>query len=134
MTWHFSSEVRQVLEFLSQQGLVRESSPLNYKIGPQTTHLPAASPWLRQHHRNWRTKALEGLEDLGQNEISYTASMAISEACLYEVRENCSISCKNFIFKAHSFPINRMSPKNHSEELNFGRILRLDSFETLFTE
>jgi uncharacterized protein (TIGR02147 family) len=80
------NDVKQVLDFLVSNALVVET-PAGYKIGPQATHLPATSPWLRQHHRNWRTKALEGLEDLDRNELSYTAPMAISEESLGEIRE-----------------------------------------------
>jgi uncharacterized protein (TIGR02147 family) len=79
-------DVKQVLDFLITNSLVIENSP-GFKIGPQTTHLDSSSPWLRQHHRNWRTKALEGLDNLDKNEISYTAPMAISEGSLAEVRE-----------------------------------------------
>jgi uncharacterized protein (TIGR02147 family) len=80
-------DVKHVLEFLLQHTLVKEISPQNFRIGHQATHLASTSPWLRQHHRNWRTKALEGLEDLSRNELSYTAPMAISEESLYEIRE-----------------------------------------------
>jgi uncharacterized protein (TIGR02147 family) len=81
------TEVRQVLEFLIANSLIIQGEGDTVQLGPQATHLPASSPWLRQHHRNWRTIALEGLEHLQINELSYTAPMVVSEAALNEIRE-----------------------------------------------
>ncbi len=79
-------ETKRILEFLVENSLVLKTNS-GYRIGPQTTHLSSESPWLRQHHRNWRTKALEGLEALDRSELSYTAPMAVSEGSLLEIRE-----------------------------------------------
>ncbi len=78
--------VKSVLEFLIDAGLVLETTN-GFKMGERVTHLPSDSMWLRSHHRNWRTKALDGLENLDENEVSYTGPMVVSEKILSQIKE-----------------------------------------------
>lgn len=72
------NSIKSILEFLMTRGLVKSNSG-NLEIGPSSTHISKASPMVKNHHRNWRLKALESLDNLDDNEIMYTAPMTTSK-------------------------------------------------------
>ena len=70
--------VKKTLEFLITKGLVVSNNG-SLEIGPSSTHLSKKSPMVKNHHRNWRLKALESLDNLDEGEIMYTAPMTTSK-------------------------------------------------------
>ena len=74
--------IKSILEFLMNKGLVKSKNG-NLETGPSSTHISKTSPMVKNHHRNWRLKALESLDNLDDIEIMYTAPMATSKA-VYE--------------------------------------------------
>lgn len=70
--------IKSILEFLMAKGLVKSNNG-NLEIGPSSTHISKSSPMVKNHHRNWRLKALESLDNLEDNEIMYTAPMTTSK-------------------------------------------------------
>src|SRR5262249_10813869 len=65
---------RQVVEFLSSRGLVREGNE-KLELGPKTTSLEPSSPFLPQHHGNWRMRSLERMRSRRPHELFYTCPM-----------------------------------------------------------
>lgn len=71
-------DIKSILEFLLSRGLVNSHNG-NLEIGPSSTHISKSSPLVKNHHRNWRLKALEALDNLCEDEIMYTAPMCTSK-------------------------------------------------------
>lgn len=79
-------EVRRVLDFLLEHGLCKEENG-RFQVGAQSTHLPASSPWVNVHHRNWREKAIASLKDQSDGTLFYTCPLTMAEADAPKVRE-----------------------------------------------
>lgn len=75
------AQVNSVVHFLVEHGLcVQDGSRIS--MGPKRTHLGADSPLIGRHHLNWRTKAISKIDDMGKNDLFFTAPVALSnEAC-----------------------------------------------------
>ncbi len=109
------AQVRMHLDFLTRVGLVHENSGA-FKTGPSRTHVSSNSPHAVRHHVNWRIKAFEAYEALGEDEIAITLPMTISKADALHLREEISKFVKSLN------PIIDASP---SEEL---KCLNIDFF------
>ena len=79
-------EVHRVLEFLVKHGLCLEKNG-RYSIGPQSTHIGTASPWVKVHHRNWRQRSLQALEHGDDDDLFYSSPLTIGAADVARVRE-----------------------------------------------
>lgn len=62
---------------LPPAGLCIESGN-QIKIGSNSTHLAAQSPFIFNHHKNWRIKGLEWHNNLSSDELMYTAPSTVS--------------------------------------------------------
>jgi uncharacterized protein (TIGR02147 family) len=73
----------EVILFLLQRGLlVNEGETL--KVGPSRTHLEADSPFIKNHHQNWRLRALENIK--GPKRMHYSAPMTIGVADVEKIQ------------------------------------------------
>lgn len=81
-----AAEFHRVLNFLLDNGLCK-SEGNRIKIGPANTHLEASSPFIYQHHKNWRIKGLEKHHKLKPEELFYTAPFSISQKDFFVLRE-----------------------------------------------
>lgn len=90
-----------ILEFLSSKELIIEERG-RFKLGTQHTHLPSDSPFIIRHHMNWRTKALQGHENISPEELAFTAPMSISKKDFEKIREKILICIKESIEVAKS--------------------------------
>lgn len=70
--------VAEILEFLIGCGLCIRTSQ-SYAVGPKATHLDDSSPFIRQHHTNWRLKNLDRVGALTGSELMYTGPMSLSQ-------------------------------------------------------
>lgn len=70
--------VREALHFMHENGMVVEKKG-EYYTGPQHTHLSKDSPYINNHHRNWRVKATERLDNLTEDETLLTFPMSLSK-------------------------------------------------------
>lgn len=93
--------IKEVLQFLMTRGLVKSNSG-NLEIGPSSTHISKKSIMVKNHHRNWRLKALESLDKLDENEIMYTAPMATSKKVFEELNNEILKLIDGFVAKAPS--------------------------------
>jgi uncharacterized protein (TIGR02147 family) len=79
-------KVLDALEFLAGAGLV-ESADGRFRMGTQRTFLEFGSPHLLKHHSNWRIKALQRSDTLGEEEMMFTSPMSLSRADFHRIRE-----------------------------------------------
>lgn len=79
-------ELNRILGFLIETGLCVERGS-KVEIGPANTHVESHSPFVFQHHKNWRIKALEKHNRLDVDDLMYTAPFTISEKDLASFRE-----------------------------------------------
>tara|TARA_Y100001958_G_scaffold152200_1_gene138086 strand:- start:2 stop:811 length:810 start_codon:yes stop_codon:yes gene_type:complete len=67
----------EILNFLLEKGLlVRKNG--KFQLGQKVIHLSHDSPYILQHHLNWRFKALQAMENLENDSLHYSAPMSLS--------------------------------------------------------
>lgn len=86
----------EVMEFLVEKGLCTLEAGV-YRPGVQSTHIEKGSPFLIQHHNNWRVKALEKSESLLDQELMFTANISLSEADFHKLREKLLQTIREFM-------------------------------------
>lgn len=73
-----SKLVVEVIHFLLESGLlIKENGIL--KVGPSKTHLDAESPFIKLHHSNWRSRALQNLDYPDKEKLHYSSPMTIGK-------------------------------------------------------
>ncbi|MCC2680282.1 MAG: hypothetical protein K0R29_2858 [Pseudobdellovibrio sp.] len=78
--------VQTKIEFLIEKQLcVMNENGLTY--GPSRTHVPADSPWVSQHHKNWRERGEQKMPLRDQNNLYFTFPMSLSEADAEKIRK-----------------------------------------------
>lgn len=77
---------QQVIHFLISTGLCKEEGK-RIVPGPAMTLVEAGSPYVVEHHINWRLRAIERMRIKTPEEINFTMPMVISEADRKRTRE-----------------------------------------------
>ena len=87
--FHLTDEkAEDILAFLLSRNLCVETDG-KISRGTQHTFLPASSPYIKNHHRNWRLHAIDRVNHLdSENELMYTAPMSLSKEAYQKLREN----------------------------------------------
>lgn len=80
------ARVNEILEFLKSVGMVKEENG-RLSIGVRSTHLDAQSRFINNHHRNWRLKGLEGLNNKTPDDMFYSGPCTISLENFLELRK-----------------------------------------------
>lgn len=93
------STVKRALEFLLETGLCIEEKN-KIKMGPKSTHLDAASPFIARHHTNWRLRGIQNLEPLSDNELFYSGPMSLSMEDSLWVRKELVTFIERIVEKA----------------------------------
>ena len=78
-------KVRDVLLFLVSAGLCIEKHG-KFALGPARIHLSADSPWIKQHHSNWRLHAIENLKIEDPQNLHYSSPMTLSKKDFEKIR------------------------------------------------
>jgi uncharacterized protein (TIGR02147 family) len=76
---------RSILAFLEKIGLVGKKGD-EYSIGEKSIHLGAESPFIVNHHRNWRLKAIEHVNRSTEN-LNYSSVITCARADRYKIKE-----------------------------------------------
>ncbi len=108
--------VREVIEFLVENGLCVKQGD-GYSMGPQRTHLPSDSPLLKTRQISWRLKGFERMGIKTEDDLFFTAPMALSKAAKDEIHNEL----KKMVIAATD-----VAAKSESEVLN---CLNIDWFE-----
>lgn len=82
-----------ILNFLLQTNLCLKKNDY-YLSSTQSTFIDRDSPFLLKHHSNWRIKAIEKSEHLGEEELMFTAPISLSKSDFKEIREELVRSLK----------------------------------------
>lgn len=78
-------QVKEVFSFLLNAGLcIEQNGRLN--IGPARTHLKSTSPWIKQHHLNWRLRAAQNYHSDTENRLHYSSPMTLSKSDFEKIR------------------------------------------------
>lgn len=96
-------EIQSVFDFLLDTGLIIEKEG-KLSIGPKTTHLDAQSPYVYQHHKNWRLKAIEKHGKLTEEDLMYSSVLTISADEFMKLREEITQVIQSMIKKATQSP------------------------------
>lgn len=59
---------------------------LNFEPGETELHLTSDSPWIAQHHTNWRLKAIESLGFEQSSDIHYSSVLTLNHQDAKEIR------------------------------------------------
>ncbi len=90
-------KVRQILDFLLSTGLCVKDKKGKFEPGTRLTHLERSSPLIVRHHANWRLKAMQRQENLGTNDLSYSAPAVVSGEDQKHIRELAAQFVENFL-------------------------------------
>lgn len=79
--------IESILSFLVSAGLAERKRD-RFTIGNMHLHLGPDSPFLQQHHTNWRLEALKKLNAQSSNHLHYSAAYSVSKRDFEKLREN----------------------------------------------
>lgn len=86
-------QTTEILEFLVKSGLCRAHKGRYYQhVG--RTHLEKTSPHLKQHHANWRIKAIQKMDNSTVSDLSFTAPLSLSNKDFDFLREEMVLLIK----------------------------------------
>jgi len=77
--------VVEAIEFLQKTGLIKEENN-KFVIGPSSTHLEAESPLVKNHHVNWRSKAMDLFDQDHSDKLHYSSPMTLSKKDTQKIR------------------------------------------------
>lgn len=98
------ARVEVVLKFLLETGLAKFVAG-EYRIGDAHLHLGSDSPFVQQHHTNWRIEMLKRLNGQDSGNLHYSAVYSLSRDDYERLRENLIQTIQN------SLAIVRPSPE-----------------------
>jgi len=84
-----------VLEFLLKLSLL-EKVGITYRMGTQVTYVAKGSPFLKNHHFNWRSYAVEKSRSISDDELMFTAPLSISKHAFKKYRQEIQALIKKF--------------------------------------
>lgn len=71
-------DINQAIDFLKEKGMVEENSG-QLQVGKVGLHLGADSPAIRQHHTNWRIKAIDAVAKGTVEDLHYSSVVSVSK-------------------------------------------------------
>ena len=78
--------IREAISFMERIGVVQRSET-GLGVGPRHLHLDKTSPLLRQHHFNWRQRAIQSLDNHNENDLRYSSVFSLSEKDALEIKD-----------------------------------------------
>lgn len=83
----------KVLEFLIESGLVKKEKNL-YKHVTGNLHLESHSPYIKNHHANWRLKSIENVSRRNPKSLHYSSVISCSEKDFQKIQDHLVASIK----------------------------------------
>lgn len=77
--------VAKCMDFLIESGIL-VSKGGSLEVGMKSAHIGADSPFVVQHHQNWRVQAFNKMTFAGSEELFYTAPMSLSHETAAVIR------------------------------------------------
>jgi len=81
------ADVNTAIDFLKSKGMVEEGAN-ELRVGKVGLHLGAESLVIRQHHSNWRLKALDSIFRGNANDLHYSSVVSIAESDFDRLRRD----------------------------------------------
>ena len=81
-----SEKIKEIIQFLIERDLCQI---VDGKIqrGIRNTFIPSSSPYIKNHHRNWRLYSIQQVDKIdNEQELMYTAPLSLSKEAYEEVR------------------------------------------------
>ena len=104
--------VENILRFLIGAGLAVKKEPGKYIQQRSMLHLDNASPFLIQHHSNWRLRAVQEISQAKIGQLHYSGVISLSKKDSLRVKEILSDALKQAI------QVVRDSPEEQSSCIN----------------
>lgn len=79
-------DVRAILDFLVRAGLAQANSQ-GFSIGTRHIHLGTSSTQLRNHHLNWRLRAMQAIDQDVKNNFHYSSVVSLSRKDVQTIKE-----------------------------------------------
>lgn len=79
------SQLQPIIKFCLEQGLLKQLGD-GYIYNTKNTHIGSESPWVNQHHRNWRLRGIEQMEMRRETDLFYTCPMSLSQEAAETIR------------------------------------------------
>jgi len=79
-------KAKAVMDFLTRANLAVASGD-RYQMGSQSTFVDRHSPFLPKHLANWRIKAIQTIDSLGDDELMFSGPFSLSTDDLERLRE-----------------------------------------------
>lgn len=76
----------EILEFLIKTGLCKMENDRYHHL-VNRTHLEKSSPQFKQHFLNWRIKAMQKIDRLEEEDLTFTAPLSLSKKDFFTLRE-----------------------------------------------
>jgi uncharacterized protein (TIGR02147 family) len=80
--------VNEALDFLLKDGLIREKSTGEFTVGMRRLFLEGDSPYIIQHHANWRLRAIETITQGGEGNIHFSSLYGLSKTDFERIKES----------------------------------------------
>jgi len=81
------TQVNAVLEFFLKSGFAEIDAAGKWKPLHPTTFLPGDSPFIVQHHTNWRLQAIRSVEATTPDDVHYSAVVTLTKEEIPELRK-----------------------------------------------
>ncbi len=83
-------KLRAVIDFLAENNFCILQKNGHLKVGPQKTFISKDSPWVNQHHQNWRVKAMAQMPINKNENLFYTGPMSLSHDVAFKIKDEIS--------------------------------------------
>lgn len=101
----------EIITFLISAGLIYETNG-HYIMAAKSTHLDKGSPFLLNHHMNWRAMALEKADHLSDEEMMYTGNFSLSKKDFLKIREELFAHLQKVLKTVHDSPAEELANLN----------------------
>ncbi len=78
--------IDEILSVLVDVGVCKKEG-LQYKLLAGSLHLDRQSPFIAQHHTNWRMCAIRSLDFMKESDLHYSSAVSLSKSDVAKVRE-----------------------------------------------
>jgi uncharacterized protein (TIGR02147 family) len=99
--------VRDAIVFLERTGIVKYANG-KWVAGEMHLHLERTSPFIRQHHTNWRLRSIQSLDDPSESQVRYSGVFSLSENDAAMIREKLLLHLKEYIEIVRASPEERV--------------------------
>jgi uncharacterized protein (TIGR02147 family) len=101
----------EVISFLLSAGLISEHDG-KYSMEGKTTHVEKGSPFLLNHHTNWRVLAIEKAESITEDEMMYTGNFSLSKKDFLVIREELVATLQKVVKTVQDSPAEDLANLN----------------------